>query len=275
MNYKLRILSLGAGVQSTTLLLMAERGEIEPFHCAIFADTGWEGQATYTHLEWLKQVGKTPIIITGKDRNIFHDHLTHKRNCLIPVYTKNNGNSGMSHRLCTNEYKLVPIKKEVRKLLGLLPRQRAPRGAVEMIIGISLDEKQRIRASQDKMTDLKYPLIDKRMDRYACMQWLSRNFAGLVVPKSSCVGCPFHSNAEWRNLNPDEWKQAIELDRRIRNIHAMRAELFLHKSRIPLAEVDLRTPEERGQLAFDFDDAISLRCKEQKLDIMVNGLSNL
>ena len=38
----LRILSLGAGVQSTALLLMSIRGEIDRRDCAIFADTGWE-----------------------------------------------------------------------------------------------------------------------------------------------------------------------------------------------------------------------------------------
>jgi hypothetical protein len=36
----LRVISLGAGVQSTTMALMAARGEIAPMpDCAIFADT--------------------------------------------------------------------------------------------------------------------------------------------------------------------------------------------------------------------------------------------
>jgi len=43
----LRVLSLGAGVQSTTLALMAAHGEIEPPDCAIFADTQWEPRAVY------------------------------------------------------------------------------------------------------------------------------------------------------------------------------------------------------------------------------------
>ena len=48
---RLRALSLGAGVQSTTLALMASHGEIGPMpDCAIFADTGWEPQAVYDHL---------------------------------------------------------------------------------------------------------------------------------------------------------------------------------------------------------------------------------
>ena len=42
-DIQLRVLSLGAGVQSTTLALMAAHGEIGPMpDCAIFADTGWE-----------------------------------------------------------------------------------------------------------------------------------------------------------------------------------------------------------------------------------------
>ena len=51
---RLRVLSLGAGVQSTTLALMAAHGEIGPMpDCAIFADTGWEPNAVYEHLAWL------------------------------------------------------------------------------------------------------------------------------------------------------------------------------------------------------------------------------
>src|SRR5207245_7574549 len=51
----LRILSLGAGVQSTTVLLIALHGEFpERLNCAIFADTGWEPQAVYHHLDWLE-----------------------------------------------------------------------------------------------------------------------------------------------------------------------------------------------------------------------------
>lgn len=50
-SIRLRILSLGAGVQSTTLALMAAHGEIGAMpDCAIFADTGWEPKAVYEHL---------------------------------------------------------------------------------------------------------------------------------------------------------------------------------------------------------------------------------
>src|SRR3974390_579659 len=50
----LSIISLGAGVQSTTMALMAAHGEITPMpDCAIFADTQWEPKIVYSHLDWL------------------------------------------------------------------------------------------------------------------------------------------------------------------------------------------------------------------------------
>jgi hypothetical protein len=64
------ILSLGAGVQSTTLALMAARGELPLPNAAIFADTGWESAATYAHLEWLTTElrGVLPVHVVRKER---------------------------------------------------------------------------------------------------------------------------------------------------------------------------------------------------------------
>lgn len=59
---RLRILSLGAGVQSTTLALMAEHGEIGPMpDCAVFADTGWDACAVRDHLAWLMSGNVLPF----------------------------------------------------------------------------------------------------------------------------------------------------------------------------------------------------------------------
>ena len=57
----LRILCLGAGVQSTTLALMIEKGEIPMVDGAIFADTGGEPQAVYDHLDWLEKQVSYPV----------------------------------------------------------------------------------------------------------------------------------------------------------------------------------------------------------------------
>ena len=64
------ILSLGAGVQSTTLALLAARGELPLPEAAVFADTGWESAATYAHLAWLTAElrGVLPVHVVRKER---------------------------------------------------------------------------------------------------------------------------------------------------------------------------------------------------------------
>lgn len=58
----LRVISLGAGVQSTTMALMAAHGEIGPMpDAAIFADTGDEPEAVYAHLRWLTSPNVLPF----------------------------------------------------------------------------------------------------------------------------------------------------------------------------------------------------------------------
>ena len=63
----IRILSLGAGVQSSTMALMAEEGEfgVKP-DAAIFADTGWEPTPVIEHLEWLKTQVSYPVYTVCK-----------------------------------------------------------------------------------------------------------------------------------------------------------------------------------------------------------------
>src|SRR5262245_44650896 len=56
------VISLGAGVQSTTMALMASQGAISPMpECAIFADTGEEPKRVYEHLSWLMERGRLPF----------------------------------------------------------------------------------------------------------------------------------------------------------------------------------------------------------------------
>mgnify|MGYP006407382703 CR=1 FL=1 len=50
-NATLRVLSLGAGVQSSVLALMAAKGLVTKPDVAIFADTQWEPQSVYDHLQ--------------------------------------------------------------------------------------------------------------------------------------------------------------------------------------------------------------------------------
>ena len=59
----LKILSLGAGVQSSTLALMMEKGLAPKPDYAIFSDTQGEPKQVYEWLKWLtKQLSKTILI---------------------------------------------------------------------------------------------------------------------------------------------------------------------------------------------------------------------
>lgn len=69
MTRAIRVLNLGAGVQSTALFLMLVDGELEPVDVAFFADTGDEPRAVYEHLELLKTLGG-PEVITVSQGNL-------------------------------------------------------------------------------------------------------------------------------------------------------------------------------------------------------------
>lgn len=263
MSYKLRVLSLGAGVQSTTLYLMAEEGLIEPFDLAIFADTGWEREATYKVIEDLKAKYKTPII-TVKEGDVKNDILNvldngfkNKNELFIkmPMYAYNGNDKIMLKRQCTAAYKIKPINKELRKLLGLKPYQRYTGEMIEHCIGISIDESQRMNKYQgNSIETVSFPLVDLKLNRNDCVEYLKqRNY---IISKSACIGCPFHCNKEWRDLNDGEFKEACKFDNEVREgfLKLKNNELYIHNSLKPLSEVDLRTPEEKGQLRlFDYD----------------------
>lgn len=252
----MNIISLGAGVQSTTMALMAAYGELGPMpDCAIFADTGWEPKAVYTHLEKLRDALPFPVHIVSQG-NIRSDLMaqqnsTGQRFASVPWFT---ANGGMGRRQCTAEYKIQPIRRKLRELLGYEKGQRIPPNSVDVWIGISTDEIQRMKASSDKWQTHVWPLIDARMSRQDCLRWLGER--GWSAPKSACIGCPYHSDAMWRDIkdnDPVSWNDAIEVDAAIRTSSKnMRHEQFMHRSLKPLSDVDLSTPAERGQIEFGF-----------------------
>lgn len=256
---ELRVISLGAGVQSTTMALMAARGDIGPVpDCAIFADTGWEPKHVYAHLDWLETQLPFPVhrVSAGNIREaiVSSTNTTGGRFAAVPWFTSN---GGMGRRQCTKEYKIEPIHKEIRRLLGYAPRKRIPLGSAEVWIGISMDEMQRMKDARVKWQTNRWPLIERGMSRRDCLKWMSeRQYP--EPPKSACIGCPFHSNAMWRDMrdnDPESWADAVEVDKALRNggtQRGFRNKQFMHRSLKPLDEVDLSTPAERGQIEFGF-----------------------
>ena len=247
-------LSLGAGRQSTTMLFMGLEGAFGPKpDAAIFADTGRESKLTYAHLDWLeKEVAPFPIhrVTAGNIRDDLLDR--DRRFASIPVFVKHdNGlrSRGKLKRQCTSEYKLTPIARKVRELNG------GSRRPVEQWIGISLDEAHRMKPSRVKYITHRWPLIEARMTAHDCLRWL-KGHGYPEPPRSACIECPLHGDDYWRDSRenrPDEFAEACDFDRALRDGRVrmgkdgLNGVSYLHDSLIPLEEVDLSTPRERGQ----------------------------
>lgn len=285
-SIRLRTLSLGAGVQSTTLALMAAHGEIGPMpDCAIFADTGWEPKAVYEHLEWLMSANVLPfpvhIVSAGNIRDDLLAAGEGKRwasipafartvtpaGSVVPVFDEDDDGDlieigrrstsretvsiGMIRRQCTSDFKITPIRRKIRELAGLTRKRSPDHAVVETWIGISGDEIIRAKPSFEAWQMKRFPLIEQRMNRQDCLAWLHRHDYP-EPPKSACIGCPFHDNRRWRELRDhdrDAWSEAIAVDHALRTgVRGIRGEVYLHRSCVPLEEVDRSIAADRGQL---------------------------
>lgn len=235
----MNILSLGAGVQSSTLALMAAQGEIGPMpDCAIFADTGWEPKAVHDYLNWLETKLPFPVYRVMHKEGIREALCGEGRMAAMPFFTSS---GGMSMRQCTTEYKIQPIQKKVRELLGYQPRQRIPAESATMWIGISTDEAIRMKPSRVAWITHRWPLIEKMMSRDNCLNWFDKQ-GHPRPPKSSCLGCPFHSDKQWigiKNGPKEEWEDVIFVDKKIRRrSEKMKEEQFIHRSCKPIDQVE-------------------------------------
>ncbi|MFB6533756.1 hypothetical protein ACFCY8_04645 [Streptomyces noursei] len=237
------------------MLALSAEGILPKVDYAIFADTGWEPKAVYSHLDRLEREIAKPAgipILRVTSGNIRNDALDpDRRFASMPLYIRNkDGKEGMTRRQCTGEYKINPIKRQVRELLGYPYPARIPRDVfVEQWVGISTDEFHRAKDADVKYMRNRHPLIDMDWSRSDCIRYLSS--LGLAdTPKLSCLGCPFHGNAQWRHIrdtSPAEWADVVEFDAAIRKGNAranatgnrLLGEAFLHRSRIPLSEAPI------------------------------------
>ena len=268
MTYPIRILSLGAGVQSTAVLLMMIHGEIPKADAVIFADTGWEPAAVYKHLaklEILMAENNMPFykVSAGNIRQDFIESET--RFASMPLHILNtNGKKAMVRRQCTSEYKIVPLLKKQRELADLKKGQRCKEHRVTTIIGISYDELQRMRDPAFPWILNEYPLVDKKITRQDCIDWCEQHGYD-KPPRSACIGCPFKSATEWIHLKtmPEEWQDAVEFDEALRTnkrlAERFHGQAFLHSSMKPLDEVDLRSDQEKGVFSL-FDQECEGMC---------------
>lgn len=261
---RLRAISHGGGVQTSALCLMAARGDVGPMpDVAIMADTGGERGAVYDYVEWLRTQVPFPILLVRRPGltlselaiEVAQGRLDRKGSSLPPWFTlSEKGERGMMPKHCSGTFKRDVVLTEQRRLLGFGPgeRIRAPDGPlVECWMGISKDEIWRVQSNRQRYVHNRYPLVEANMTRQDCIKWLQeRQYP--VPPKSSCVFCPYRTNAQWRHLkaeDPAGWDEAVRVDHAIREGSSSDdAKAFVHRQCVPLDQADLND-EHVDQLA--------------------------
>jgi hypothetical protein len=172
------------GVQSSTMALMFESGELFPKpDCAIFADTQAEPDSVYKWLEWLEKQLSFPIY------KVSYGNLTIAAKTIVlsktsgntylkkslPVFTKNqDGKKGIMRRQCTTDYKIRPIQSFISKLTKPKKADKQ-RIYVKQYMGISIDEYLRMRKSRIAWIENTYPLIENNISRENCIEWMHQH----------------------------------------------------------------------------------------------------
>lgn len=273
----LKVWNYGGGVQSIAIACLIRAGELPRPDVAIFADTGDEPDEVYAWNEYMRPLLPCELRIVKRDGPSISEHVMERvaagrRIDNPPFWVRgNDGREACIRRDCTSEWKIVPITKEIKKLLGLKPRGHWPRDVVvEQWLGISGDEVGRMKSSVDPWLRWWHPLVETQwsddgfwkprfrrhpITRKACVSiihttmreenWTTPPTPG--PPKSACRQCPFRSNANWRRIRdhePHNWQKNVELDRALRSgpggvIHGMDRPVYLHRSLAPLDEADL------------------------------------
>ena len=235
MTQRARVLSLGAGVQSTTVLLLALNGRIEPYDATVFADTDDEPAAVYEHLDRLHQIATIEVVSAGRLSDEVASTLMP-----VPLY---DGLGGMGRRQCTYQFKLRPIRSHLRGF-GV---------PVDLSVCISTDEVHRAKDSGLKWCRNVFPLLDLGWSRSDCLAYLADAWPH-PVPRSACVYCPLKSDREFLDLrenHSDDWAAAVAFD------EAARPFGYVHRSGVPLAKAQLR-PEDGGQLTLECEGMCGL-----------------
>jgi hypothetical protein len=246
-------MSFGGGVQSTAIAELVIRRDPRLLAVApnlpelfIFADTGDEPEAVYAHVEMMRErieaAGFRWLTISKGGRL---GDTASKGRVDLPVWVEREGKPGRMpiRRTCTADWKIREIDKAVKREFAINARLRNNRpAALSTWMGISTDESQRTRISQDWWSVLSYPLLSLRWSRSDCIAYLAS--VNITAPKSACVFCPFHGDAIWRSMSERDLDRATEVEEAMHAAYAagtgqagnLRSLPTLHPSGIPLRD---------------------------------------
>jgi len=192
----MKVLLLGAGVNSTALLVLKAQGKVD-FDLAIFADTGGENPKTYRYIEEVIKPycdqHRIKLVMVRKEGLTLYEH--HWNDKLIPL---------RMYRSCTDKFKKRVIKQYLLRNYG--------KETIIQLIGFCRGEEK--RAANNECNAIS-PLIEMGIDREGCKKIIQD--ASLPIPiKSGCFFCPHQPMKSWLNLlkdDPELYAKAEELEK--------------------------------------------------------------
>lgn len=280
----MKILSFGAGMQSTALALMScenkkafLQGEPAPhplvpiYDLVIFCDLGMEPPWVEDQMLFVKDACerfdiKFKVLHTDLYKHLM-ENFGERRTVSIPWWTlREDGHKSKMPRNCTLDFKVDMISKYVRwEVLGYRKGQRLrpeDKKAHEMHMGFSIEEKHRCKESPNPMFVNHFPLVEMGLDRAANYAYIL-DVWGLDTKASACSFCPFHTNFYlagkfMKETYPEHYAQLVGIDNLLRDKTPkppMDSDLFISRSRKRLEEL---TPE-------DCNDAECFRYRNQMI----------
>ena len=225
--------SCGGGTQSAAIAVLIVQGRLPKPDISVIVDTEREKSTTWKYLDEviapnLAAVG-VEVIRIPKSRYATVDLYGGESDdaLLIPAFTTQSGEVGKLPTYCSVEWKQRVVQRYLREC-----------GVEEarVWVGISRDEMSRIRAPRLQWLRERYVLLyDVPMYRSECVYLVTHIMGWPKPPRSACWMCPNMSDEEWREMEPGDFKKAVQFEREIRKRDNF---VFLHELGKPLDQVD-------------------------------------
>lgn len=234
------VLNYGGGRQTVAICLLIAKGVIPKPDRIVMADTSREKPTTFDYLEaytrpLMREHGVEIEIASREHATV--DLYSHKGTLLIPAYHP----TGKFSAYCSGEWKRDVVERYLR--------QQGVTGGTTLL-GFSYDEKKRWSRSIDTERHnhrVACPLVDLMITTQACLAIIENH--GWPAPHvSSCWMCPNQKNEEWawtKEHRPDLFAEACRIDQEVRE-NDDEGGVWLHHSKVPLAEADLTIVEKPG-----------------------------
>jgi hypothetical protein len=229
-------LSHSGGSQSQFMLEMILRGEWEkPLRFVVLnADPGMEDSRTYRFVRDTRRRCQAAGIdyITAAGPNLWVDLVNSINNGATridnpPFWCKKpDGSRGRLAQKCTAYYKIAPMDRALRHYMskkhGVSWNTKHIRpGLVEKWIGFAADEWHRCSESVQGYITLRFPLIERNIDRLAIEgRYLKDGIP--KPPRSVCAACFANGLDYFREMyldRPEDWEKAVDVDNAIEFWH--------------------------------------------------------